>query len=82
MTRATKNEAKEIVATYGGLLIGRGVISEIDSEIINGVQHFAFEFNEQLDFPFPVECVGIMELATVLRAMWITYQKAYSDLGL
>lgn len=82
MTRAFKNEAKHAVAVYSDLLIGRGVISEIESENIAGIQHYFFTFNEQLDYPFPVECYGVEELAVVLRAMWLSYDKAYMDLGL
>lgn len=77
MTRAeTKAQAKQTVDTYSRLLIGCGVISEIESEEIHGEIHYVFDVYEKFDFPFPVECVGLRELATVLRAMWLSYESA------
>ena len=79
--RVTKDEAKQIVATYKDLLLHRGVISDISEENIRGEQHYEFTIHdEDLGFPFPVECVGVKELAIVLRAMWLTYQKVYTEL--
>ena len=71
-----------MIETYGQLLQDYGVISEITSEEVRGELRYTFNIYERFDFPYPVECYGVKELATILSAMWTTREKTRYDLGL
>lgn len=79
MTRATKSEARQIVAVYGDLLKERAVISEITTEEVRG--ELTYNLRVEGRFPTEISCRGVKEAALVLSAMWFAYTSASSFLG-
>lgn len=79
--KVTKEQAKQEIDVYGTLLMERAVITDITTTNVRDETHYNFEILEKFDFPYPIECVGVKELALVLKSMWLSYAKAWNDSG-
>lgn len=78
MSRATKDEARLAIESYGMLLQEHAVITEIITEEVRG----ELEYKIQLAGKTPYEVVarGCKEAALVISSMWMAYELAYDYL--